>query len=35
LFVVYSDGRSADDGGFPTRLDNRSFVVKLTKLLRW
>lgn len=34
LFVVYSDGRSTLNPGFPT-LDNRSFVVKLTKLFRF
>ena len=35
LFIVYSDGRSALDGSFPSRLDNRSFVVKITRLFRW
>jgi hypothetical protein len=34
LFVVYSDGRSTVAGGFPA-LDNRSFVVKVTKLFRF
>jgi hypothetical protein len=35
LFVVYSDGRTTlDSRGFPD-LQNRSFVVKLTRLLRW
>lgn len=34
LFVVYSDGRSTVGAGFP-RLDNRSFVVKVTKLFRF
>jgi hypothetical protein len=31
LFVVYSDGRNTTGSGFP-ELDNRSLVVKLTKL---
>ena len=35
LFVVYSDGRNTIGGGFPPLLDNRSFVVKVTKLFRW
>ncbi|MEZ5317489.1 MAG: DUF5916 domain-containing protein [Vicinamibacterales bacterium] len=35
LFVVYSDGRSTADGGFPPRLRTRTFVVKLTRLFRW
>lgn len=34
LFVVYSDGRNTAGAGFPA-LDNRSFVVKLTKLFRF
>lgn len=34
LFVVYSDGRNTGGTGGPT-LDNRSFVVKLTKLFRF
>ncbi len=34
LFVVYSDGRNTVGPGFPG-LDNRSFVVKLTKLFRF
>jgi len=34
LFVVYSDGRNTIGPGFPL-LDNRSFVVKLTKLFRF
>ena len=34
LFVVYSDGRNTLAPGFPD-LDNRSFVVKLTKLFRF
>ena len=34
LFVVYSDGRSTTEPGFPA-LDNRSVVVKATKLFRW
>jgi hypothetical protein len=34
LFIVYSDGRNTLNPGFP-RLDNRSFVVKFTRLLRW
>jgi len=34
LFVVYSDGRTTTGPGFPA-LDNRSFVVKLTKLFRF
>ena len=35
LFVVYSDGRGMLTGGFIPPLDNRSIVVKLTRLLRW
>jgi hypothetical protein len=35
LFVVYSDGRSTlNNIGFPD-LQNRSFVVKITRLMRW
>jgi hypothetical protein len=35
LFVVYSDGRTTlDSHGFPD-LQNRSFVVKVTRLMRW
>ena len=34
VFVVYSDGRNTIGAGFP-ELDNRSFVVKLTKLFRF
>jgi len=34
LFVVYSDGRNVSGPGFP-ELDNRSLVVKLTKLFRF
>ncbi len=34
LFVVYSDGRNTTAPGFPS-LDNRSFVVKVTKLFRF
>ena len=35
LFVVYSDGRTTlDSRGIPD-LQNRSFVVKVTRLLRW
>ena len=35
LFVVYSDGRTTiNSSGFPD-LQNRSFVVKVTRLLRW
>ncbi|MGE0464049.1 MAG: DUF5916 domain-containing protein [Vicinamibacterales bacterium] len=35
LFVVYSDGRNTALRGFPPPLDNRSLVVKLTRLFRW
>ena len=34
LFVVYSDGRDTGFDGFP-RLENRSFVVKFTRLFRF
>lgn len=34
VFVVYSDGRNTLGTGFP-QLDNRSLVVKLTKLFRF
>jgi hypothetical protein len=34
LFIVYSDGRSTLERGFPD-LENRSFVVKVTRLFRW
>ena len=34
LFVVYSDGRTTVGPGYP-ELQNRSFVVKVTKLFRW
>jgi hypothetical protein len=35
LFIVYSDGRTTlDSQGFPD-LQNRSFVVKVTRLMRW
>ena len=34
LFVVYSDGRTTDGPQFST-LENRSIVIKLTKLFRW
>ena len=34
LFIVYSDGRFTDLGGFP-RLTNRTFAVKLTRLFRF
>jgi Domain of unknown function (DUF5916)/Carbohydrate family 9 binding domain-like len=34
LFVVYSDGRDTLSTGFP-RLQNRSFVVKVTRLFRF
>lgn len=34
LFVVYSDGRSTTGPGLP-ELDNRSLVVKITKLFRF
>lgn len=34
LFAVYSDGRDTGFEGFP-RLQNRSFVVKFTRLFRF
>ena len=34
LFVVYSDGRTTLNSGFP-ETENRSFVVKMTRLFRW
>jgi hypothetical protein len=34
LFIVYSDGRTTTNSGFP-ELQNSSFVVKVTKLFRW
>ncbi|MDH4065781.1 MAG: hypothetical protein OEW19_15390, partial [Acidobacteriota bacterium] len=34
FFVVYSDGRDTQSRGFP-QLSNRSFIVKVTRLLRW
>ena len=34
MFVVYSDGRTTVNPGYPD-LENRSFVVKVTKLFRW
>jgi hypothetical protein len=34
LFVVYSDGRTTTRPGYP-QLENRSMVVKVTKLFRW
>jgi hypothetical protein len=34
LFVVYSDGRTTVGPGYPG-LQNRSMVVKLTRLFRW
>jgi hypothetical protein len=34
LFVVYSDGRDTHSGGLPV-LVNRSFAVKITRLLRF
>jgi hypothetical protein len=34
FFVVYSDGRSTLGPGYP-ELENRSFIVKVTRLLRW
>jgi len=34
LFVVYSDGRDTLTGGVPD-IVNRSFAIKLTRLLRY
>ena len=34
LFVVYSDGRTTLARGFP-EMENRSFVVKITRLFRF
>ena len=34
FFLVYSDGRTTVGPNYP-ELENRSIVVKLTKLLRW
>ena len=34
LFIVYSDGRETGLEGYP-RLQNRSFVVKFTRLFRF
>ena len=34
LFIVYSDGRLTSAPGFPA-LDNRSIIVKATRLFRW
>jgi hypothetical protein len=34
LFVVYSDGRTTTQPGYPD-LESRSMIVKLTKLFRW
>jgi len=34
LFVVYSDGRDTLTGGVPD-LVNRSFAIKLTRLIRY
>ena len=34
LFVVYSDGRDTLSPGYPT-IENRSFIVKVTRLFRW
>jgi Domain of unknown function (DUF5916) len=35
LFVVYTDGRTTEERGFPPPLQNRSLVVKVTRLFRW
>ena len=35
LFVVYTDGRTTEEGGFPPPLQNQSLVVKVTRLFRW
>jgi hypothetical protein len=34
FFVVYNDGRDTTASGYPT-LQNRTFVVKATRLMRW
>ena len=34
LYIVYSDGRDTSTPGFPA-LQNRSFTVKMTRLLRF
>jgi hypothetical protein len=34
LFVVYSDGRTTAGPGYP-EMQNRSLVVKMTRLFRW
>jgi hypothetical protein len=34
LFIVYSDGRTTLNPGFP-EIESRSFVVKMTRLFRW
>jgi hypothetical protein len=34
LFIVYSDGRTTLSPGFPD-VENRSLVVKVTRLMRW
>ncbi len=34
LFVVYSDGRTTLSRGIPD-VENRSFVLKVTRLMRW
>jgi hypothetical protein len=34
FFIVYSEGRDTNVTGFPT-MQNRGFVVKLTKLFRY
>jgi hypothetical protein len=35
LFVVYSDGRTTTNSAWFPEMQNRSVVVKLTKLFRW
>jgi hypothetical protein len=35
LFIVYSDGRNTLNDRWLPQLDNRSFIVKVTRLLRW
>ena len=30
--MVYTDGRTTEEGGFPPPLQNRSLVVKVTRL---